>query len=239
MSSYSGDLQLLFCLDGRGEMIAAAFSAVAISFSLFYYTYMKILSGVPLDHEGQFCIKCFAGPIKRVLKGNLTYYQCAACGETSERSLVIDNHIVWHIDKQGTYWHESVGVVVVNEQDKILCLLRQIYPYSYSIPAGHLDVREGPDAAAKRELEEETGISHVRKFGLIKVFNVPGDSCHRGSDHHRWHLYRGRISGTAKIILSDEASSADWFSLEKLQRLENIAYPLKYIVETLGDGLLG
>jgi 8-oxo-dGTP pyrophosphatase MutT (NUDIX family) len=199
---------------------------------------MKIPGSVSLDQEGQYCIKCFSGPIKRVLRGNLTYYQCAACGETSERGLVIDNRIVWRVDKNGTYWHESVGVVVINEKNKILCLLRQIYPFLYSIPAGHLDVGEKPDVAAKRELEEETGISHVKKLELIKKFDIPGDSCRRGSDDHRWHLYRGRISSAPEILLSDEASSADWFSLEELKKLGNITYPLKYIVETFGGGLL-
>ena len=200
---------------------------------------MKIPSGISLDQEGQYCIKCFSGPIKRILKGNLTYYQCAACGETSERSLVIDNGIVWRVDKNGIYWHESVGVVIIDEQNKILCLLRQIYPFLYSIPAGHLDIGEKPEAAVKRELKEETGISHVKKLELIKEFDVPGDSCRRGSDDHHWHLYRGRISGVPKILLSDEASSAGWFSFEEIRKLENVAYPLKYIVETFGDSILG
>lgn len=229
-----------FLRSGKGDMIAIAVSAVAISFLRFYhtYTYMKIPNSVPLDREGQYCIKCFSGPIKRVPKGNLTYYQCVACGETSERSLVIDNHIVWWVDKQGIYWHESVGVVLINEQNKILCLLRQIYPFAYSIPAGHLDVGEKPEVAAKRELKEETGISHIEKFDLIKTFDIPGDSCRRGSDDHRWHLYHGRISSATNILLSDEASLANWFSLEGLGKMKNIAYPLRYIIETFGESLL-
>ena len=219
-------------------MIAAAISAVAISFFLVYYTYMKIPRGIPLDKEGQYCIQCFSGPVKRVFKENLTYYHCSACGKTSERSLVIDNKIVWRIDEQRTYWHESIGVVIVNEKNKILCLMRQIYPFAYSIPAGHLDVGEKPDTAVKRELMEETGISKVENFELVKEFDIPGDSCRRGSDDHHWHLYRGRVSGAVEILLADEASSASWFSMEELGKLKNITHPLKYIVETFGDSLI-
>jgi len=201
---------------------------------------MKIPDSIPLDKEGQYCIKCFSGPIKRVFKGGLTYYHCAACGETSERSLVIDNGIIWHIDEQGIYWHESVGTLLINEQNKVLCILRKIYPFAYSIPAGHLDVGENPAAAAaRRELKEETGITHVQNFGLVKVFDIPGDSCRRGSDDHRWHLYRGKISGDATLSLSDEASSANWFSIEELKKLQNIVYPLKYIIQIFGDGMFG
>lgn len=199
---------------------------------------MQIPNIIPLDQEGQYCIKCFSGSIKRVYKGQLTYYQCMACGEIRERSLVIDGHIVWYVDEHRTYWHESVGVLLVNEQNKILCLLRKIYPFSYSIPAGHLDIGEKYDVAARRELEEETGISLVEKFKLIKEFDLSGDSCRRGSDDHRWHLYRGVISGAPKIFLSDEALLANWFSLEELKTLNNISFPLKYIVETLGNSIL-
>jgi 8-oxo-dGTP pyrophosphatase MutT (NUDIX family) len=211
---------------------------VAISFFLVYYIYMKIPQNILLDKEGQYCIQCFSGPIKRIFKENLTYYHCLACGITSERSLVIDNKIVWRIDEQRMYWHESVGVVLVNEDNKILCLMRQIYPFAYSIPAGHLDVEEKPEVAAKRELAEETGISKVEKFELVKEFDMVGDSCRRGSDDHHWHLYRAKVLGRAEISLADEASSANWFSIEEIKKLKNVAYPLKYIIETFGASLI-
>ena len=196
---------------------------------------MKIPSNIDLGRDGQYCIKCFSGPIERVFKGDLMYYKCSACGETSERSLVIDHNVVSWEDKERTYWHESVGVVVINSENKMLCILRKIYPFAYSIPAGHLDTNEKPDKAAQRELAEETGISGIENFQLLKEFDLPGDSCRRGSDHHRWHLYRATVSGSPALQLSEEASSAKWFGLAELKELKSATYPLSYIINTFGE----
>lgn len=197
---------------------------------------MQIPLSIPLDKEGQYCFQCFSGPIDRIFKDNLTYYKCLACGKISERSLVLDNQITWWVDKQGRYWHESVGVVVRQEK-KLLGLLRQIYPFAYTIPAGHLDAEENPERAAMRELKEETGLS-TNKLKLIGEFDLPGDSCRRGSDHHRWHLYYVDIHSSVRLQLSDEASIAQWLSLSQLRELKNMTYSLKYIVNTFGDFLV-
>ena len=198
---------------------------------------MRIPFNISLDREGQYCFQCFSGPIKRIFKDNLTYYECLSCGKISERSLVLDNQIRWWVDKKRIYWHESVGVVVMRE-DKLLCLLRQIYPFAYTIPAGHVDAGEKPERAAMRELKEETGLSSDT-LELIGEFNLPGDSCRRGSDHHHWHLYYLNMQSSGILQLSDEASTAQWVDMSQLQKLQNITYSLRYIVNTFGDSLIG
>ena len=193
---------------------------------------MRITGKIPLDKEGQFCILCFSGPIERILKENRTYYACHACGKVSERCVVIDNGVTWWVDVGGTYWHESVGVVVQNEEREILCLFRSIYPFAYSIPAGHLDAGEAPEKAALRELKEETGFSPSTRLELIGELDLHGDSCRRGSDDHRWHLYKTHIAGTLKLRLNDEASRAEWLTVDKIRALDNATYALRYIVDT-------
>ncbi len=180
-------------------------------------------------------MQCFSGPIDRIERENRTYYRCHACSKTSERSIVIDNGITWWTDADGVYHHESVGVVVLNERKEILCLLRTIYPFVYSIPAGHLDAGEEPKKAALRELREETGLSPQSGLELVGEFNLQGDPCRRGSDNHRWHLYKTHIAGTPKLNLCDEASRAEWFSVDKIRALNNAAYPLRYIVDTFAS----
>jgi 8-oxo-dGTP pyrophosphatase MutT (NUDIX family) len=198
---------------------------------------MKIPESIPLDREGQYCIACFKGPIERVHKDNLTFYQCDACGKLSERSIMIDDKIIWWVDAGGTYWHESVGVVVVNKERKILCMLRQIFPFAYTIPAGHLDKGENPMQAAARELVEETGVTVQGPLEHLGDFDIPGDSCWRGCDDHKWHLYRYLLKGEAKIILDDEASEAHWLSIEEIKALDAVTYPLKVIIEKFGLSL--
>ncbi|MEK7539305.1 MAG: NUDIX domain-containing protein [Patescibacteria group bacterium] len=70
----------------------------------------------------------------------------------------MDNKIEWWVDERGNYWHESVGIIAVNKNNKMFCMLRKIFPFSYTLPAGHLDKGEKPKKSAVRELEEETGI---------------------------------------------------------------------------------
>jgi 8-oxo-dGTP pyrophosphatase MutT (NUDIX family) len=197
---------------------------------------MHIPKTISLDRNGQYCLACLSTDVERVFQNNLTYYHCSACGKTQERSLVIDDNVTWWVDQDGLYWHESVGVIVT-VGDTLLTLLRQIYPFAYAIPAGHLDKGEQPEAAARRELEEETGITVSSLEIMKRNFEIPGDSCRRGSDHHRWHLYRARLSAYPTMRLSDEASEVRWITLLELGGEPSLTYPLKFFVETFGAAL--
>lgn len=197
---------------------------------------MKIPDTIPHTKEGQYCFACFSPSVKRVFQDNQTYYQCAACQRVLERSIVIDNAITWWVDGENNYWHESVGVLVI-VKNTLLTQLRKIYPFAYALPAGHLDTSELPEASAKRELYEETGIAAQSLEVLKKDFDMVGDSCRRGSDHHRWHLYRVRMDVYPSVHLSDEASQAQWMTLQELQNEPRLTYPLKFFVDTLGEGL--
>ena len=179
---------------------------------------------------------CFSPGVKRVFRGNLTYYHCSVCDRLLKRSLVIDNAITWWVDGENNYWHESVGVLVI-VGNKLLVQLRQIYPFAYTIPAGHLDKDELSEVAAKRELYEETGIVVQRLEVLEKDFDIIGDSCRRGSDHHRWHLYRVRMEKRPEVHLSDEAVRTKWMTLQELKSEPRLTYPLKFFIETIGEGL--
>lgn len=200
---------------------------------------MKIPKIIDLKASGQYCINCFSKNVQRTFENELTYYKCSDCNKKLERSLVIDDSVNWWVDKDNNYWHESVGVIVVYN-NKILTQLRQIYPFAYALPAGHLDKGEEnePEAAAKRELWEETGIATDSLELLKSKLDMPGDSCRRGSDHHRWHLYRLNLEQEPELKISEEASKFEWMSLDDLRRCENITYPLKFFVETIGEGLL-
>lgn len=183
-----------------------------------------------IEKEGQYCILCYSLKVKRIFKHGLTYYYCSNCGKENKRSLVLDNKIKWWIDEKSNYWHESVGVIVKNGNN-ILCLKRNIYPFVWALPAGHLDINESPHEAACRELREETNISRYN-IDLIDEFRMPNDSCRRGSDHHYWHLYYTNYLIDEIISLSDEAEYFSWLSFKEIIKTNNISHSLKYIIRT-------
>ncbi|MFA5131225.1 MAG: NUDIX hydrolase [Patescibacteria group bacterium] len=194
----------------------------------------------PLASDGkyhQYCQKCHSENIERIFENEKTFYLCKSCGTKSPRLIVIDPKIIWWIDKETKeYWHESVGVFVFNQLGQALFFERIIYPFAFTIPAGHLDVGEDFETAAKRELKEEAGIN-VSALNLFVEENIKGDGCRRGADYHKWHLYTVKISAVANIKINDEGIKPVWLSLdEALQK--DLTYPVRYFIEKYGQKLL-
>ncbi len=75
------------------------------------------------------------------------------------------------------------SVVIVPEQDGKLALVRQYRPavdaWLWELPAGTLEPGEEPLDAARRELEEETGLSARRLEVVASFFLAPGYSTER------------------------------------------------------------
>ena len=76
------------------------------------------------------------------------------------------------------------------DHDPRVLLLRQFRHaadgYIWEIPAGRLDAGEAPDACARRELEEETGMRAKRLDRLTTIFTTPGFT------DEQIHLFLGR-----------------------------------------------
>lgn len=195
---------------------------------------MKIPNHISLDKNGQYCLSCFNETVERFFENDKTYYKCSSCNEIRSRSLVIDDKITQWIDDEGIYWHESVGVIIQDDDGRIFCILRKIYPFAYALPAGHLDHGEDPKRAAKREVEEEIGVP-LADLKLLGRFHIYKDKCRRGCDDHMWSLFTSRKPKEFDPILSDEASEWAWLSKEELLNIDDVVYPLKYIVENFGS----
>jgi 8-oxo-dGTP pyrophosphatase MutT (NUDIX family) len=198
---------------------------------------MRIPKKISIDKEGQYCTECFSDKIQRIFKKNLTYYHCSSCGKTLERSLVIDNKIVWWIDKNTREcWHESVGIFVFNSENKALFFERVMYPFAFAVPAGHLDVGEDVKTAVKRELKEEAGII-AENITLFTEEDVVGDQCRRGADNHRWHLYTTKVANVKNIKINDEGVNPVWLSLEEALQ-KDLVYPIRYFIQKYGKKLI-
>ena len=111
----------------------------------------------------------------------------------------------------------TADCVVVTRTGKVLLIQRGFQPYkgSWAFPGGFMNMDETTDECAKRELLEETGLT-VDSLKLVGVYSkVDRDP-------------RSRVITTAYITIiddvkdvkgSDDATNAQWFSVEALPPL--------------------
>ena len=91
----------------------------------------------------------------------------------------------------------------------------------WSLPKGHIEVGETPEAAALREVEEETGIVSkiTRSLGVIDFwFMADGKRIHKTVHHFLFFEIRGDL--TPQI---SEVDVVDWFPLDEIAT--RLAYP--------------
>jgi 8-oxo-dGTP pyrophosphatase MutT (NUDIX family) len=137
---------------------------------------------------------------------------------------------VWWIDETTRdLWHESIGVFLFNHNRQILLFKRVIYPFVYTIPAGHLGMGENPESAAIREVEEETGII-LDSVRLISEEDIAGDECKWGADHHRWHLYEATVDNNISFKINSEGHEGAWYDLPEALYLE-LTKPTRYYIK--------
>lgn len=194
---------------------------------------MKITFPIVKTEYKEYCPNCHSeGPFEAAAGGGFT---CQACGTHNERLIIIDPKLRWWLDEEQTYYHESVGILIVRPDGKILFYELTKYPYGLTIPAGHVDVEETPEAAAVRESQEEVGIA-INDPALIAQDVIYGDKCRRGSDDHKWSLFMARISNEdAQRIQLDahEGEDAKWLHPEAVTT-SSLPFAVRFIFDTYG-----
>lgn len=192
---------------------------------------MKINFTIPRDGKSHsYCIACHSDKIEPFYIEENYHYRCLACGNISPRIIHADKSEVWWVDENTRdFWHESIGVFLFNHDKQILLFKRVIYPFVYTIPAGHLGVGENPKAAAIREVEEETGIV-LESAKLVCEDDIAGDECKWGADHHRWHLYEAVIDNETPFKINSEGHEGAWYDLDAALKLD-LTNPSRYFIK--------
>ncbi len=116
-----------------------------------------------------------------------------------------------------TYKNPSVTVdcVVFDDHDRLLLIRRKNPPFAgqFALPGGFVDYGETTEAAARRELMEETGLA-ARDLRLIGVYSDPKRDP-RG--HTIGIAYLTTIKDGAPVAGDDAAAAefrADWRELD-------------------------
>lgn len=115
----------------------------------------------------------------------------------------------------------SVATLAVHDDGRVVLVRQYRYPVDrqvWELPAGRRDPAESPEAGARRELEEETGLRAARLEPLVTFFTTPG-FC-----DEVMHLFR------ATGLRQDEARP------EEDERIEVRAVPIEEARAMIGRG---
>lgn len=119
--------------------------------------------------------------------------------------------------------HRIVRIMVEDEQGRVLLQKRSkevdTFPDCWDhSAAGHVDAGEDYEEAAKRELQEELGISGVI---LQKVALYPTNNIFNGRKLNRFNaLYKATVSSSIPLTLQEsEVSEAKWFTPNAAKKL--------------------
>lgn len=113
---------------------------------------------------------------------------------------------------------DSVVFCKVNNQFKVLLIQRKNDPFKgqWALPGGFVDEGEDLETAAKRELQEETGVK-VESMQQVQAFGKPG----RDPRGHTISIgFLSRIYCEEHLEPSDDAKDARWFEIEKLPDMD-------------------
>ena len=114
----------------------------------------------------------------------------------------------------------TVDIVIVTREarPRVLLIRRLKEPFagSWALPGGFVDENERLADAARRELEEETGLTVAQ----IEQLYTAGDP---GRDPRGWTVsvaYLAQVNpDELKAVASDDAEAVGWFALDDLPQL--------------------
>lgn len=112
----------------------------------------------------------------------------------------------------------GVAILAMNERDEIAMVAQYRHPIGevmLEIPAGKLDKLPGetPEAAALRELREETGFTAEKLEPLGFVYPSPGVM-----DEKLWLFSASRLSANHQELDDDEFLAVQWVPRAKLRQ---------------------
>lgn len=141
----------------------------------------------------QFCPRC-ATPLAEVFRYGKVRPACPSCGFVHCANPRV------------------AAVLFLADRERILLVKRGVIPEKgrWALPAGFVDLGEHPEAAARREMREETGL----EVEIVRLLNLEFDP----DSKVMTLLYRVRQVGGA-LAAGDDVDDARWFTRDGLPDL--------------------
>ena len=187
------------------------------------------------DNPHSYCPECWSECIQPYAAEGREYYRCERCGYNDSRLIMLYPQMRYRVLSDSELLHYSVGAVIEWE-GKILLFHRRLFPFRYTIVAGHWDLDDAtPEDAVAREIGEEAGIEiRPEKPVFVETLEEP---CRRGADFHEWRLYRATVDRNT-ATLSDEADIIGWYAPDEIRGLD-LTIPTEYFSKEARDYLKG
>lgn len=187
---------------------------------------------------GRFCFVCGETNLTTAETPDGEIFVCHPAGHRSPRAFIFDGKAVYSFEA-GELIHEATGAIIrrqAGESRQTLLFLRRKFPYQYTIPAGHVEIGQDPEAEMRREVTEETGLI-VRQAAPLWPAETTlfEDPCRRGADFHRWHIFEVEAEGLPR--LSDEGRVIGWYSDAEIREFAHqnlLTLPVQAIFARLG-----
>ena len=112
---------------------------------------------------------------------------------------------------------DAVVIKKLKSRHEILLIKRRNDPFKdyWALPGGFVDEHEDLEIAAKRELEEETGLK-INNAEQLKAFGKP----FRDPRHHTVSVAFIMFAKEDAVVSgADDASDAQWFNINELPEL--------------------
>lgn len=128
--------------------------------------------------------------------------------------------------------------IILREGNKILLLQRKNTGYhdgDFSLPAGHVDGGETLSAAAKREANEELGITiDSGALKLVHVLHRKSDMPANENERIDFYFEASSWSGDITNMEPEKCSSLQWCAIDELPN--NMIPAVKLVINSIASG---
>ena len=111
----------------------------------------------------------------------------------------------------------TVDIIISDNNNRILLIKRGNDPFKsmWALPGGFIEMNEKLVDSAKRELQEETGLTSIN----LTQFKAYGDPGRDPRGRNVAIVFYGRCSSPNDAIAGDDATEANWFDINDLPEM--------------------